>query len=436
MQTRKSKINSASVVTLGCSKNVVDSESFIAQLRANNIEVKNDTDDADAMIINTCGFIGPAKEENVQVILEACELKKQGKLKKLIVTGCLSERYPKQLSSQIDGVDHFFGVNSDKQIIEALAGDYKHSLIGGQRILTPQHFTYIKISEGCDHPCSFCAIPLIRGKFRSFPEEKILNEISALAARGTREFVLIAQDSTYYGKDTHGKKMIAELLRKISDIEGVEWARMMYAYPTAFPYEVLDVIAERSNLCNYIDIPFQHASTKLLKSMRRGTTRSKTEELINRIREAIPNAAIRSTFIVGYPCETEEDFNELLDFLQWSELDRVGVFTYSREEDTHAFPLGDPVPEEVKQQRRNTVMELQQRISLNKNRQKIGNKLKVHVDEIHDGSYFGRTEHDAPEVDNGVYINSDMELQPGDFVLTEITDAAEYDLSGKAVKKL
>lgn len=431
--SKKSKVNKNkfSVLTLGCSKNAVDSEMLIAGLKSFDYEFTNNIEKSDTLIINTCGFIKPAKEESIGVILEAAEMKRQGKLKKLIVTGCLSERYMEELSGQIDMVDHFFGINSAELISKALIGEYRENLLGETRVLTPPHFAYIKISDGCDHPCSFCAIPLIRGKYNSRTEEDITAEITALAQKGTKEFILIAQDTTYYGVDLNKKKTIASLLERISDIKGVEWVRLMYTYPTGFPMDLLDVINRKDNICKYIDIPLQHTSDDLLKSMRRGITSKKVKELIKNIRQTIPGVTIRSTFITGYPGETDEEFNKLLDFINEYELDRVGIFTYSREEDTFAFDLGDPIPEELKEERRNILMEAQMKISHRKNKAKIGNVYTALVDELSEGKLIARTEADAPEVDNSVIINSSEKKLIGKFVKVRITDATEYDLMGE-----
>lgn len=429
MISTSNNINSVSVMTLGCAKNLVDSERFSGLLKTNGISIIDEVEAADALIINTCGFISAAKQENLQVILEAAEMRRQKKLKKLIVTGCLAERYNTELRSQIEHVDYFLGTNSDKRILKILLGDAKYELEGDRHQFTPQHYAYLKISEGCNQKCSFCAIPLMRGKHVTEPIDKLVKEARRLTAQGTKELVVIAQDSTYYGKDLYGKRVVSELFEQLSDVEGAEWIRMMYAYPRKFPYEVLDVIAERPNICNYIDIPLQHASDKVLKSMRRGVSLDDIKETVSKIRDKVPDVAIRSTFIVGYPNETREDVQTLIDFLEWAELDRVGVFTYSLEEGTYAFPLGDPLKQEEKDSRREAVMMAQQAISLRKNKAKIGRKYKVLIDEEKtNGGYIGRTEHDAPEVDNTVHINTDRKLTPGTFAEVNIVDAAEYDL--------
>ena len=428
-KSKNNNINKISVITLGCAKNLVDSERFSGLLLANGFEF-TDADNADAMVINTCGFIKSAKEENVQIILEAAEQRRKGKLKKLIVTGCLSERYNKELTSQIPNVDFFLGINSDKKILKILSGDHKYTLTGERMLFTPKHYAYLKISEGCNQKCSFCAIPLMRGKHLTEPEDKMVSEAVGLAERGTKELVLIAQDSTYYGKDSTKKQTLAKLLERLSGIEKLEWIRLMYAYPRQFPHEILDVIANHPKLCNYIDMPMQHASDNVLREMKRGIKLRKMEALLDTIREKIPNVTLRSTFIVGFPNESDADFQTLLDFIERQQLDRVGVFTYSHEEGTSAFPLGDPIPEKVKEERRGELMLLQQKISLKKNKAKIGRQIKVMVDGINDKGYFGRSEQDAPDVDNLIYFNSKSVLKPGEFVNVMISKAEEYDLFG------
>ncbi len=428
-KSKNNNINKISVITLGCAKNLVDSERFSGLLLANGFEF-TDADNADAMVINTCGFIKSAKEENIQIILEAAEQRRKGKLKKLIVTGCLSERYNKELTSQIPNVDFFLGINSDKKILKILSGDHKYTLTGERMLFTPKHYAYLKISEGCNQKCSFCAIPLMRGKHLTEPEDKMVSEAVGLAERGTKELVLIAQDSTYYGKDSTKKQTLAKLLERLSGIEKLEWIRLMYAYPRQFPHEILDVIANHPKLCNYIDMPMQHASDNVLREMKRGIKLRKMEALLDTIREKIPNVTLRSTFIVGFPNETDKDFQTLLDFIERQQLDRVGVFTYSHEEGTSAFPLGDPIPEKVKEERRGELMLLQQKISLKKNKAKIGRQIKVMVDGTNDKGYFGRSEQDAPDVDNLIYFNSKSVLKPGEFVNVMISKAEEYDLFG------
>lgn len=427
------KINSVAVITMGCAKNLVDSERFSGLLAANGFNMIDNPKNADALIINTCGFIKAAKEENIQVIMEAADLRRRRKYKKLIVTGCLAERYNTELRQQIKNVDYFLGVNSDETILKILKNDEKYELVGDRVMFTPKHYSYLKISEGCNQKCTFCAIPLMRGKHISEPVEKLVKEAERLAELGTKELVLIAQDSTYYGKDLYGERILKELLEKLSEVKGIEWIRMMYAYPRKFPFEVLETMASKPNICNYVDIPLQHASDKVLKSMRRGVTRVEIEEIITRLRESVPNVAIRSTFIVGYPNETEADVDELCDFLEKNELDRVGVFTYSHEEGTGAYPLGDPIPQNIKDARRERVMLTQQKISLRKNKAKIGNTYKVLIEEKQDNKFTGRTEYDAPDVDNTITFESTNDLKIGDFVNVKVTAAEEYELFGELV---
>ncbi len=415
-------------MTLGCAKNLVDSERFTGLLLANGFEYSDNADNADALIINTCGFIKSAKEENVQLILQVADMRRRGKLKKLIITGCLSERYNKELSTQIKNVDFFLGINSDEKILKILKGDSKYILHGERAIFTPKHYAYLKISEGCNQKCSFCAIPLMRGKHISESSEKLINEARRLAKKGTKELILIAQDSTYYGKDTSGKQVLADLLRQIAQIEQLEWIRLMYAYPRQFPYDILDVIAEESKICNYVDIPLQHISDNVLKSMKRGIKAFKIKKLVETIRKKIPNVAIRSTFIVGYPNETDADFRQLLDFINEYELDRVGVFTYSHEEGTTAFSLGDPIPQEIKDERRGELMLLQQSISFRKNQSKVSKNIEVMIDGRENGRYLARSRHDAPEVDNVVFVETEKQLQDGDIINVTINKAEEYDL--------
>ncbi len=428
---KKVKSNKFTILTLGCFKNAVDSETIITNMIANNFEYSPDIKKSDMLIINTCGFINPAKEESLKVISEAIDLKHKGKLKKIMVVGCLSERYRNDLVQQLPEVDHIFGINPSADILKALDKDLKYNLIGERRLLTPSHYAYIKISDGCNNPCSFCAIPLIRGNHISRPKEEIIEEISLLAQNGVKEFILIAQDSTYYGLDLYGKREISSLLEAIAKIEGVKWIRLMYAYPTKFPVELLDIIKNSPKICKYLDIPLQHISDSVLKSMRRGSSGRYIKKLIETIRSKIPEITIRSTFIVGYPNETEKDFKELFDFINDYQLDRVGVFTYSSEDNTIAYELGDPIAEEVKKERRDIIMQAQMRISLKKNKSKIGKKLTVIIDEFEKNSYIARSESDAPEIDNSVIINTNKKLKVGDFVDVLISDASEYDLFAK-----
>jgi ribosomal protein S12 methylthiotransferase len=418
------------IVTLGCSKNTVDSEVLAGQLHANQLELAATVEEADTLVINTCGFIDAAKEESIQAILEAAELKRQGSLQRLVVAGCLSERYGSDLREEIPEVDHVFGTEAYEQIIKALSPDLKYSLLGERILSTPQHYAYMKISEGCDHPCAFCAIPIMRGTHRSTAIPQLVAQAQSLVRQGVKELVLVAQDSTYYGMDTEGRRMLPDLLRALSDESGAAWIRLMYAYPAKFPTEILEVIRDRSNIATYLDMPLQHASTEVLRNMRRGITRRTTEELLDQIRNDVPGITLRSTFIVGYPSETEADVDELAEFVAAQQFDRLGVFQYSQEDDTYAYILGDPIPAEVKQERMQRIMEIQRDISLAKNQQKVGTVQRVLIEEIVDQEYRGRTEADAPEVDNDVYVRSESSLQPGTFVDVMIDDAAEFDLFG------
>ncbi|MBN1447703.1 MAG: 30S ribosomal protein S12 methylthiotransferase RimO [Bacteroidetes bacterium] len=420
-----------SILTLGCSKNTVDSEVLMAQIEANGMTLVAEPAEADALIINTCGFIDAAKEESVNSIVEAVEMKKRGDIRQLFVAGCLSERYRADLEKELPEVDRFFGVTDFRAIIETLGGSYKYELLGERHLSSPSHSAYLKISEGCDRPCSFCAIPIMRGQHVSTPIEKLVHEATFLREKGTKELILIAQDTTYYGLDLYGERRLPRLLGELADIDGIEWIRLMYAYPSRFPLEALDVMRERDNICRYIDIPLQHADDALLKSMRRGITRRATEELLTEIRHRLPGAAIRTTFIVGYPGETEESFRTLHDFVAEQQFDRLGVFLYSREENTTADILGDPIPHEVKEQRRDALMELQSGISLTKNKARIGDDMRVLCDRIEGDFIVARSEFDAPEVDNEVLVPlGDFNGSPplGDFVDVAITDAEEYDL--------
>lgn len=416
------------IVTLGCSKNTVDSETLAGHLRANQLELADSIESADTLIINTCGFIDQAKEESVNVILEAAELRRQGALQQLVVAGCLSARYGDDLRQEIPDVDHYFGTEAYENIIKAISPNLKYSLLGDRLLSTPNHYAYLKISEGCDHPCSFCAIPLMRGKHRSIPEDTLVASAQSLVSQGVKELVLVAQDLTYYGKDVQGTKTLAHLLERLAAESGADWIRLMYAYPSHFPLDILPIIRTTPNICSYLDMPLQHASSDLLKSMRRGITRRTTEELLDRIRQDVPGIALRSTFIVGYPSETQADVDELADFLQKQQFDRVGVFTYSQEDDMYAYILGDPIPAEVKEERRRYIMDIQREISYQKNQSKIGSRARVLIEEEINGEYRGRTEHDAPEVDNDVYVRSSKPLTLGSFVDIEIEDATEFDL--------
>jgi ribosomal protein S12 methylthiotransferase len=416
------------VVTLGCSKNVVDSETLMGLLRRNNLQLVDEADGADAVIINTCGFIDIAKEESVNTILEAASMKRDGRIGELYVAGCLSERYGDDLRTEIPEVDAFFGVTDFLNILRTVNPNLKHDLLSDRFIPPGSKSAYLKISEGCDNPCSFCAIPLMRGGHRSRPVDEILIEANHLAASGVRELVVVAQDTTYYGLDSEGRRTLADLLRKLAQVRGIEWVRLMYAYPAKFPLDILPVIASEPTICNYIDMPIQHVSDPVLKSMRRGITRRTLTGLIETIRREVPGIALRTTLIVGYPNEGEAEFQELLDFVAETEFDRLGVFAYSQEENTTAHPLGDPVPAEVKTERIERIMELQKEISARKNEALVGTHERVFVEAEADGEYICRSYRDAPEVDGEVYVRSDVPLSPGEFVEVEITDAIDYDL--------
>ena len=431
--TRKTKVN---IVTLGCSKNTVDSEVLLAQLKGNGIEAAHESrkDDSNIVVVNTCGFIDNAKQESIDTILRYVEAKREGIVEKVYVTGCLSQRYKDSLEREIPEVDSWFGTRDLSRLLKQLNADYKHELVGERVLTNPGHFAYLKISEGCDRPCSFCAIPLMRGGHVSRPMEELVKEAAHLAKNGTKELLLIAQDSTYYGLDLYKKRALSDLLKKLSDVEGIEWIRLHYAFPTGFPLDVLDTMAERGNICHYLDIPLQHGSTKMLKTMRRGTTRQKTTELLHTIREKIPDIAIRTTLIAGHPGETEGDFEEMLDFVEQSRFDRLGVFPYSHEEDTFSHTLGDDVPDRVKQERADAIMELQQGISLENNYKRIGKTYKVMIDRKEGGQFIGRTEYDSPEVDNEVLIDAKKDyLRIGDFTTVKVTDATEFDLMAEPV---
>ena len=425
------KKEKVSVITLGCSKNTVDSERLLSQLKMNNMRIVDDPSKADTVIINTCGFIEAAKQESINTILEAAEMKKQGDINKVIVAGCLSKRYSEDLKTQIPEVDGFFGTEDYEGILKSFGGDLKYDLLGEREVSTPKHYAYLKISEGCDNPCSFCAIPLMRGKHKSKTIEELLAEANSLALKGVKELIIIGQDTTDYGIDIYGKRNIAELIKKLSKIKGIEWIRLLYAYPSHFPEDLIDEIADNPKVCKYLDMPLQHISDKVLKSMRRGITKRRTIELIEKLKSRIPDLTLRTTFIVGYPAETKTEFNELCDFIKSVKFDRVGVFNYSIEENTPAFLLGDTVSEDEKNQRQNEVMEIQKEISLNKNGNMIGKRIKVLVDGK-DGEYFiGRSEKDAPEVDGEVLISANRMLKKGNYYSVEIVDCNEYDLFAK-----
>ena len=428
--TGKKKIN---VITLGCSKNVYDSEVLMGQLKANGKDVVHEQS-GEIVVINTCGFIDNAKEESIDTILDYVQRKEDGLVEKVFVTGCLSERYKPDLIAQIPNVDQYFGTRELPLLLKALGADYKHELVGERLTTTPRHYAYLKIAEGCDRPCSFCAIPLMRGGNVSRPIEDLVTEATKLAKNGTKELILIAQDLTYYGLDIYKKRELATLLKELVKIEGIEWIRLHYAFPAGFPEDVLDVIREEPKVCNYIDIPLQHISTKLLKSMRRGTTHEKTNALLAAMRTKVPDMAIRTTLICGYPGETEEDFQEMKAWVQEQKFDRLGCFTYSHEENTHAYNLEDDVPEEVKQQRVEEIMEIQSQISYDLNQEKIGKQFRVMIDRKEGENFIGRTEYDSPDVDNEVLISAiDTYLPVGDFVNVEIIEAYEFDLIGKVI---
>jgi ribosomal protein S12 methylthiotransferase len=436
MKTKTLRKNKVNVVTLGCAKNTFDSEVMMAQLKANKFDVEHESqqDDASIVIINTCGFIDNAKQESIDTILRYAEAKQEGLVDKVYVTGCLSERYKDDLEQEIPEVDAFFGTRDLPRLLKTLKADYKHELVGERLLTTPAHYAYFKIAEGCDRPCSFCAIPLMRGKHLSTPMEDLLASAKKLAAGGVKELLLIAQDLTYYGLDIYKKRNLAELIDRLSDVEGIDWIRLHYAFPSGFPMDVLDVMNNRSNVCNYLDMPLQHGSTKILQSMRRGITREKTEDLVDKIRQKVPGIAMRTTLIAGYPGETQADFDEMYSFVERTRFDRLGIFTYSHEENTHAYSLNDDVPDELKRRRADEIMELQSGISYDLNQQKIGNTFKVLFDRAEGDYFIGRSEFDSPEVDNEVLVKkSEGYVRIGDFAHVQITSADHYDLYGKVV---
>lgn len=437
MKTKTLKKNKVNVVTMGCSKNVFDSELLMAQLKANKFDVVHEDarDDSEIVIINTCGFIDNAKQESIDTILRFVEAKKEGAVDKVYVTGCLSHRYKDELEAEIPEVDAYFGTRDLPKILKTLKADYKHELVGERILTTPSHYAYFKIAEGCDRPCSFCAIPLMRGKHRSTPIEDLVKQAESLAAQGVKELIFIAQDLTYYGLDLYKKRNLAELIERVAAVEGIEWIRLHYAFPSGFPLDVLDVMSTNPKVCNYLDMPLQHGSTNMLKAMRRGITREKTEELVAQIRAKVPNIALRTTLIAGYPGETEEDFQEMFEFVEKMRFDRLGIFTYSHEENTHAYNFEDDVPEDLKRQRADEIMELQAGISYELNQLKIGTVQKVLFDRVEGDFFIGRTEFDSPEVDNEVLVKktSDTYLRIGDFAQIEITHADHYDLYGVVI---
>ena len=432
MRTRSSKKNSINVVTLGCSKNIYDSEVLMGQLKANGKKVTHEApeeEEGNIVVINTCGFIDNAKQESIDTILHYADKKQRGEVDQVYVTGCLSERYKPDLESEIPDVDAYFGTRDMPLLLKTLGADYKHELVGERMTTTPKHFAYLKIAEGCDRPCSFCAIPLMRGGHRSTPIEDLVTEAQKLAAKGVKELILIAQDLTYYGLDLYKERRLGALLKELVKVEGIEWIRLHYLFPSGFPQDVLDIIREEPKVCNYIDIPLQHIADPVLKSMRRGTTKAKTDALLAMMREKVPGITIRTTLIAGYPGETEEDHQVVLDWVREQRFDRLGVFAYSHEENTHAFNLEDDVPAEVKQQRVDEIMAIQMDISRELNEQKVGNEYRVLIDRKEGAHFVGRTEFDSPDVDNEVLIPAeDIYLKIGDFCTVKVLEAHDYDL--------
>lgn len=436
MKTRSIRKDKVNIITLGCSKNMVDSEVLSGQLQANEIDVVHENKKADhnIVVVNTCGFIEKAKEESINTILQQVELKNRGRLDKVYVTGCLSHRYRDDLEKEIPGVDAWFGTMELPLILKQFEADYKTELIGERLLATPQHYAYLKISEGCNRTCSFCAIPLMRGAHVSKTIEEIVKEAEGLVKRGVKEVMLIAQELTYYGLDIYKKRMLAELLRHLSDVKGLEWIRLHYAYPSKFPLEILDVMRERENICNYLDMPLQHAANNMLKAMKRQITREEMEELIAAVREKVPGICVRTTLIAGFPGESQDDVEELKLFLQKQRFDRVGIFTYSHEEGTSAYDLMDDLPAEEKERRAQEIMEVQQEISYELNQQKVGKTFRTIIDKKEAGRYLGRTEFDSVEVDNEVVIHSSKKLPIGEFVNVKITKAYDYDLEGEVIR--
>ena len=433
MRTKSIRPKKINVVTLGCSKNIYDSEVLSGQLKANGKEVVHEGQ-GEVVVINTCGFIANAKQESIDTILHFVDQKNQGAVEKVYVTGCLSERYKEDLEKEIPDVDRYFGTRNLPELLKTLGADYKHELVGERLNSTPKHFAYLKISEGCDRPCSFCAIPLMRGSHRSTPIEDLVTEAKALAAKGVKELILIAQDLTFYGLDLYKERALARLLKALVKVDGIEWIRLHYAFPTGFPENVLEVIANEPKVCNYIDIPLQHIADPVLKSMRRGTTKAKTDELLRKFRASVPGMAIRTTLIVGYPGETEEDFEVLKNWVKETRFERLGCFTYSHEENTHAYQLEDDVPEEVKEQRAAEIMEIQGQISWELNQRYVGGVYRCLVDRVEDGFFVARTEFDSPEVDNEVLVDAKKHyLRVGDFVDLKIVEAADFDLYAEPV---
>ena len=433
MRTKSIRPKKINVVTLGCSKNIYDSEVLSGQLKANGKEVVHERQ-GEVVVINTCGFIANAKQESIDTILHFVDQKKQGAVEKVYVTGCLSERYKEDLEKEIPDVDRYFGTRNLPELLKTLGADYKHELVGERLNSTPKHFAYLKISEGCDRPCSFCAIPLMRGSHRSTPIEDLVTEAEALAAKGVKELILIAQDLTFYGLDLYKERALARLLKALVKVDGIEWIRLHYAFPTGFPEDVFEVIANEPKVCNYIDIPLQHIADPVLKSMRRGTTKAKTDELLRKFRASVPGMAIRTTLIVGYPGETEEDFEVLKNWVKETRFERLGCFTYSHEENTHAYQLEDDVPEGIKEQRAAEIMEIQGQISWELNQRYVGGVYRCLVDRVEDGFFVARTEFDSPEVDNEVLVDAKKHyLRVGDFVALKIVEAADFDLYAEPV---
>ena len=433
MRTKSVKKNTINVITLGCSKNRYDSEVLMGQLRANQKEVVHE-DSGNIVVINTCGFIANAKEESINTILEQVREKEAGNVDRVFVTGCLSERYKPELQKEIPNVDAYFGTRDLPRLLKALGADYKHELVGERLTTTPSNYAYLKIAEGCDRPCSFCAIPLMRGKHRSQPIEALVHEAGLLAAKGVQELILIAQDLTYYGLDLYKRRALADLLRALCRVEGIQWIRLHYAFPTGFPMEVLDVMREEPKVCKYLDIPLQHISDPILRSMRRGTTREKTDRLLSAFRQQVPGIALRTTLIVGYPGETDADYQLLKEWVQTQRFERLGCFTYSHEENTHAYSLTDDVPEAVKEQRASEIMELQSQISWEHNQQMMGKSYRCMFDRLEGGYFVGRTEFDSPDVDNEVLVDASKHyLRLGEFAMVRITDASDFDLYGEPV---
>lgn len=434
MRTKSAKQNKINIVTLGCSKNLVDSEVLLSQLKGNELDATHESsnDDANIIVVNTCGFIDNAKQESIETILRYANEKESGKIDKLFVTGCLSHRYKDELEEEIPQVDAYFGTLELPSLLQKLGADYKHELIGERLTTTPAHYAYMKISEGCNRPCSFCAIPLMRGRHVSKPIELLVEEAKNLVKNGTKEIMLIAQESTYYGIDLYGERRLKELLEALSDVEGLDWIRLHYAYPAQFPVEILPVMAAKPNICKYLDIPVQHIADPVLKSMRRGITRRKTYELLENIRKEVPGITLRTTILVGHPGETEQDFEELKQFIRDFQFDRLGVFTYSHEENTHSHTLEDDIPEEVKQARADELMQIQEEISAQKNQEKIGQTVKVLFDRLEGDYFIGRTEADSPEVDNEVLVSAKSNfIRIGDFANIVITSSESFDLIGE-----